>query len=429
MILGLFSVFIVALLFGVPLFAALGLGTLFPAIAGSVSGFSSQAIVRWGIGGADQTAVIAIPMFMLAGVIMSRGGIARKIFNVFAYFIGNLTAGLPCAAILTALFYGAISGSGLATAAAVGGMTLPILVSLGYDKTFCAAMIATAGGLGVVIPPSIPMVFYGMMTNTSVGSLFTAGILPGILIGLCLMVYTWYYCKKNGEEKEKIRKMTEEVRAGGFLHLMKDSIWALLSPIIVLGGIYGGIVTPTEAAVLSVFYSLFVSIFIYKMIKIKEIPEILDNAIKQYAPMILMVALAMSFARALTVLQVPVLLGNWAVAHLNSKWIFLIAVNVLFFLLGMVMDTGPAVTILGPILAPVGLVMGVDPIQLGIIMICNLACGMVTPPFGLNLFIVSPLVEANVSDVAKKAIPYIGAFCIALILITCFPVISLFLAS
>ncbi|MEF3317995.1 TRAP transporter large permease [Peptoniphilus grossensis] len=426
-ILLIFLVFLIFLLFGAPLITALGLSTLFPIFFGESGAYTTEAVSRWIVQGADSITVISIPMFILAGAIMSKGGIAKKIFDVFAYFVGGKRAGLLIATIFTCLFYGAISGSGVATAAAVGGMTLPILMKLGYDKVFCASLIAVAGSLGVVIPPSIPFVIYGSITGTSVSGLFTAGILPGSLIGSSLCIYTWFYCKKHGEDKEKIDAMVKELKSRGLFNILKESFWAILSPVIILGGIYSGIVTPTEAAVVSVIYSLLISIFVYKTIKFSEIIELVRTAISQFAGLVLLLALATSFSRALTVLQGSKIIGDFIINYISYKYLFLLILNILLFIMGMFMDVGPVVAILGPILLPAAVELGISPIHMGIIMVCNLAVGMVTPPFGMNLFVVSPMVEKSSLEVGKSAIPFIGAFIIALVLITYVPAISLLL--
>ncbi|HQI17428.1 MAG TPA: TRAP transporter large permease subunit, partial [Bacillota bacterium] len=237
MALWIFVVFLTALVFAVPIAVSMVLGAMTPLILGG-PGSSIQQLIANSFSGSDTTPILAVPLFILGGVLMAEGGISRRLFNFFAYFVGNLTGGLPCAVILTCLFYGAISGSGPATTAAVGSMTIPFLVDMGYDKTWSAGMVATAGGLGVIIPPSIPFVLYSLATGVSTGALFLGGVLPGILIGLCMMVYAVIYCKRKGEDKEKIRAKMTELRSQGFLNLLKDSFWALLSPVIVLGGIY-----------------------------------------------------------------------------------------------------------------------------------------------------------------------------------------------
>lgn len=426
-----FLVFFGLLFAGIPIVTAMGLTTLFPLVVdlGIRIPYKVDTIIRWAVQGADSIPIIAIPLFVLAGVVMARGDISNKLYDVFAFFLGKMTAGLPIAAIITALFYGAISGSGVATAAAVGGMSIPLLTSLGYDKRFVAAMVATAGGLGVIIPPSIPFVMYGMMTQTSVGDIFVAGIIPGFLIAGSLMIYTFYYCKKNGEDRVKIDAVVDKLRKKGLFKVLRESFWALMSPVIILGGIYSGYFTPTEAAAVSVVYSLVVSLFIYRTIKVKEIPSIFSTAVSQYGPLVMLLAIAMAFSRMITVLRGAEIVGGFVTDFISTPFMLLLAINVLMFIMGMVMDTGFAVVILGPVLAPVGAMMGISPIHLAVVMVSNLAIGMVTPPFGMNLFVVGPMVDESAFSIGMKAIPFILAFVIALIIITYVPEVSMFLVN
>ena len=370
---------------------------------------------------------IAVPMFVLAGILMAHGKISQKLFDVFVYFIGKRTAGIPCAVIITCLFYGAISGSAPATVAAVGSMTIPLLIELGYKKDFATAIVAVAGGLGVIIPPSIPFIMYAMATGESVSDLFLAGIVPGLMIGALLMFYAYYHCKRYGEDKEKIDKKVTELREKGFLNILKDSIWALISPVIVLGCIYAGIASPTEAAVISVFYALFVSLFIYKSIKVKEIWGIMVEAMKTYAPILFILAASTAFSRVLTLMQVPQTVSAWILAHFSNEIVLLIIINIFLLIVGMVMDTTPAILILSPILLPIVQSIGMNPIHFGVVMIVNLAIGFVTPPIGVNLFVASSLTDVPVMHIAKKAMPMIGYFLLALLLLTFIPAISLFL--
>lgn len=422
-----FIVFGISLVLGVPIVTGLALSTIWPKLLDTVGSTSYEAIIRAIFGGADSTPIIAVPLFILAGVLMARGGISQKLFNVVAYFIGNKTAGMPSAAVITCLFYGAISGSGPATAAAVGGMTLPVLIDLGYDKVFVAALIATAGSIGVIIPPSIPFVLYGTATGTSVGNLFISGILPGTLIASVLVLYTYLYCKKNGEDKEKINKNYMQIRSIGLVNLLKDSFWALLSPLIILGGIYSGYFTPTEAACISVFYSLFISIFVYKTIEIKNIWNMVISSVNSYAPLIFILAIATAFGRVLTLLRAPQMISEVFSNTFSSSTPFLMIILAFFFVLGMFMDTGPAIVIMAPILVPTLLEFNIDLVHFGVIMVCCLAIGLATPPFGLNLFVAAPLINKPVLTVGQKAIPLIGVYTIALVLITFIPAISLIL--
>ena len=420
-----FILFVICLIIAIPVSIALTIASVLPGAFDPSFTASGQFVIRSMLGGIDSFPLLAVPMFVLSGIIMARGGISKKLFDVFSYFLGNLTAGLPCAVIVTCLFYGAISGSGPATVAAVGSMTIPILIELGYDKDFSAAIVAVAGGLGVIIPPSIPFIMYGMASGASVSDIFLAGIVPGVLIGLLLMVYAVFYCKKHGEDKEKINAKIDDLHAQGLWKVFKSSFFAVLSPVIILGCIYSGVASPTEAAVISVFYSLIVSIFIYKSLPIKKVYDVFVEAVRTYAPILFILAASIAFSRVLTLMQVPQLISGWILAHFTSKVVVLIVINLVLLLVGMVMDTTPAILILTPILLPIVEGFGMDPIHFGVMMVVNLAIGFVTPPIGVNLFVASSLTDIPVVDIAKRAMPLIGFFLIALLLITFIPQISL----
>jgi C4-dicarboxylate transporter DctM subunit len=422
-----FLIFAIFLVLSIPIGVSMAMGSIAPLIFGAPGASSIQTIIRGTFGGADSTPIIAVPLFILAGVLMAEGGISKRLFNIFAYFVGSRTAGMPSAVVITCLFYGAISGSGPATTAAVGAMTIPVLISLGYDKTFCAALVATAGGLGVIIPPSIPFVLYSLATGESTGALFIAGIIPGIVIGLFLICYTYIHFKRHGEDKEKIRANHAQLKAKGLWNIFKDSFWALLSPVIILGGIYSGVVTPTEAACISVFYSLIISLFIYKTMKFKDIIPFLRNSVKGYAPLLFILAFATAFGRTLALIKAPALISGFILGTFSSQAAILLFIVILFFLLGMVMDTGPAIVIMAPILLPIVKAVGIDPIHFGVIMVVNLAIGLVTPPFGLNLFVASSIVDIPAMKIGRKAFPLIVAFSVALLLITFVPKLSLLL--
>lgn len=422
-----FILFVICLVIAIPVSISLGIVSVLPGAFDPSFTASGTYVIRSMLGGLDSFPLLAVPMFVLSGIIMARGGISRKLFDVFAYFMGKRTAGMPCAVVVTCLFYGAISGSGPATVAAVGSMTIPILVEMGYDKKFSTAIVAVAGGLGVIIPPSIPFIMYGMASGASVSDLFIAGIIPGLLIGALLMVYSLYYCKKNGEDQQKKEAMVGELHAKGFLRVLKESAFALLSPVIILGCIYTGIASPTEAAVISVFYALIISLFVYRSIKVKDIWAILVESIRTYAPILFILAASIAFSRVLTLMQVPQAISAWILSHFTSKIVLLLVINVFLLIVGMVMDTTPAILILTPILLPIVQAVGVDPIHFGVIMVVNLAIGFVTPPIGVNLFVASSLTDIPLMDIARKAMPMIVYFLIALIVITFVPALSLVL--
>ena len=414
-----FILFVICLVIAIPVSISLGIVSVLPGAFDPSFTASGTYVIRSMLGGLDSFPLLAVPMFVLSGIIMARGGISRKLFDVFAYFMGKRTAGMPCAVVVTCLFYGAISGSGPATVAAVGSMTIPILVEMGYDKKFSTAIVAVAGGLGVIIPPSIPFIMYGMASGASVSDLFIAGAL--------LMVYSLYYCKKNGEDQQKKEAMVGELHAKGLLRVLKESAFALLSPVIILGCIYTGIASPTEAAVISVFYALIISLFVYRSIKVKDIWAILVESIRTYAPILFILAASIAFSRVLTLMQVPQAISAWILSHFTSKIVLLLVINVFLLIVGMVMDTTPAILILTPILLPIVQAVGVDPIHFGVIMVVNLAIGFVTPPIGVNLFVASSLTDIPLMDIARKAMPMIVYFLIALIVITFVPALSLVL--
>ena len=304
-------------------------------------------------------------------------------------------------------------------------MTIPILTSLGYDITFTTAIVAVAGGLGVIIPPSIPFIMYGMASGASVSNLFLAGIIPGLMIGGLLMFYAIYYCKRNGEDKEKIHTEVKKLHEKGLFNVVKESFFAILSPIIILGCIYSGVASPTEAAVISVFYALFISLFVYRSIHIKDIWGILKEAIRTFTPILFILATSTAFSRVLTLMQVPQTVSGFISSNFRSPVLILLVINLFLLIVGMVMDTTPAILILTPILLPIVTNLGMDPVQFGVIMVVNLAIGFVTPPIGVNLFVASSLTNVPVMNIAKKAMPMIIYFLLALLLITFIPAISL----
>ena len=388
-----FFVFLLFLAMSVPIAISMIVSTLVPLIAGAPGASSIQTLIQNTFSGADSTPIIAIPLFILGGVLMAEGGISEKLFNVFAYFVGKRRAGMPIAVIMTC--------------------------------RFCAAMVAVSGGLGVIIPPSIPFVLYSLATGVSTGALFLAGVLPGLFIGVCLMVYAIVYCTIHGEDKEKIMANYNKLHEKGFWPLFKESFWAFLSPIIILGGIYTGIVTPTEAACISIFYALFIALFVYKSIKYNELWGYFGSAVRTYAPLCFLLAFATAFGRMLALIKAPAMFSNFILTYFTAQWEVLLVIVIIFYFLGMVMDTGPAILIMAPILLPLVTQVGVNPVHFGVIMVTNLAIGLSTPPFGLDLFVASGLIKDKPIAVSKPAIPFIIAFTFALLVIVYVPKLSL----
>jgi len=376
-------------------------------------------LVRNFVAALDNFPILAVALFMIAGEIMSKGGIARQLFNVAHALVGRFTAGHALATILTCMMFGAISGSGPAAVACIGSLMIPMMSDIGYNKTFATAIVAAAGGLGVIIPPSIPMVMYGVTTGESISDLFMAGILPGILAGFCLMVYSYIYCKIEKpeivwkEEKKSIRRV------------LSESKWALLFPIIILGGIYGGIFTPTEAAGVSVLYALVISLFVTKTIRISDAPGIFFESAASLGPLMFIVAAATVFGKVLTTLKTTTIVAAAIGGFTDNVLVLLLVINLFLLVVGALMDTVAAIVILAPILTPLVMMYGVNPIHFGLIMVVNLAIGFITPPIGMNLYVASGISGLPLMSIAKKAMWPMVALIIALIIITYVPAISL----
>ena len=417
------AVFLVCIFLTVPIGVSMVLGAAAP-VAVMGQGGSMEQIINNTFSGANSTPILAIPLFILAGILMAEGAISGRLFNFFAYFVGRFRGGLPCAAIITCLFYGAISGSGPATTAAVGSMVIPFLTGLGYDKKWCAGLVSVAGGLGVIIPPSIPFVLYALATGVSTGELFIGGVIPGVLIAVFLMVYAVAYCSRRGEDRRRIDAKLEELYKKGFAALLRESFWALLCPVIVLGGIYSGRFTPTEAATVSVLYALVVSLFIYRSVSLRDIPRLLVSAVRTYAPLAFVLAFATAFGRVLSLIRATKAVESFILGGFGSGAAVLSALVLLFLLLGMVMDTGPAIVILAPVFLPAVRALGVGEVHFGVVLVCCLSIGLATPPFGLDLFVAAKLSDEQSMAVAKSALGFVAAFLAALLLIAYIPGLS-----
>ena len=429
MTIGLFFILLAVLLaIALPVGGVFGLMATLPNLLGAIK-FAPVDVVRAMFSGVNSFTLLAVPLFMVSGMIMAEGGLSKRLFDFFAYFIGNKRAGFPCAVVVTCMFYAAISGSSPATVSAVGAMTIPFLTNLGYDVVFATAIVTVAGGLGVIIPPSISYIVYAAAASASPSALFIAGILPGILIGAALMVYCWIYCKRHGEDREKLMANYNEIRSRGFLPLLKESFWALLTPIIILGCVYSGICSPTEAAVISVVYGLIICLFVYKTIGFKDLGRVFIAGAKTYVNILFVIAAATAFARAMTLLRYPQTISKAVLAVTNNKYIILLLMNIIMLVCGMIIDNIPNIMILTPILLPIAKAVGIDPTHFGIIMTVNLAVGMVTPPMGINLFVASGMTKIPMLKLAKACIPFLLAFILCLFLITYVEPLSLFLPS
>lgn len=369
----------------------------------------------------DSFPLLAIPLFMISGNLMEGGGISRRLINFCDSLLGSLTGGLGMVAILTCMFFAAISGSGPATVAAIGGIMIPAMEKAGYDKAFAAALMSVAGAIGVIIPPSIPMVNFGVAGSVSISTLFAAGFLPGILIGGALMLVCYVSAKKHGYGMESKTKFSLRNVVRSFV----EAFWALLMPVIILGGIYGGIFTPTEAAGISVIYGFIIGVFVYKEMKLKDLVPMLMNAAKSTAMVMMIIASAAGFGWILTSERIPDAIAAAMMTISSNKIVILLLINLLLLFVGCIMETTASIIILTPIFLPIVTQMGVNPIHFGIIMVVNLAIGMSTPPLGVNLFVSCGIAKISIEENSKQLVKFLAANIAALLLITFFEPISL----
>jgi tripartite ATP-independent transporter DctM subunit len=361
----------------------------------------------------------AIPFFILAGSLMETGGISRRLVEFAKSIVGGVQGGLPMTCVLTCMIFAAVSGSSVATTFAIGAILIPALIKHGYPRPWATALQATSAELGVIIPPSIPMILFGVSAEVSIGELFVAGVGPGLLIGGALMLFVWLYAKFKGWGKND---------GDGRLSFGKatwQAGWALLMPVIVLGGIYGGVFTPTEAAAVAVFYSFIVGTLIYREIGFQDMYNILRKSVISSAVIMFIIANAGLFAFLITRAGVPAAIGLWLEDVLKSPIYFLLGINAALFIIGMFIETGAAIIVLAPILVPVAVHFGIDPIHFGMVMVVNLALGMITPPFGVNLFAACTVAKISLDRIIKDLIPFICVILACLMLISYVPEISL----
>ena len=361
----------------------------------------------------------AIPFFILAGNLMETGGISRRLIEFSKSIVGGVQGGLPMTCVLTCMIFAAVSGSSVATTFAIGSILIPALLKHGYPRPWATALQATSAELGVIIPPSIPMILFGVSAEVSIGELFIAGVGPGLLIGCSLMLFVWAYSKykgwgkNDGDGRLSFRQATWQ--AG----------WALLMPVVVLGGIYGGVFTPTEAAAVAVLYSFIVGTVVYREIKLKDLYGILRKSAISSAVIMFIIANAGLFAFLITRAGVPGAIGQWLQEVLQSPAYFLLGVNVALFIIGMFIETGAAIIVLAPILVPVAVHFGIDPVHFGTVVVVNLALGMVTPPFGVNLFAACTVAKISLDRIIKDLIPFICVVLVCLMVISYVPQLSL----
>ena len=418
----LFGLLAVLLLLSVPIAISLGIAsTVALIVSGKVSGsYVPQGLVT----SIDSFPLMAVPFFILAGDLMGQGGLSQRLINVGRMVFGRYTGGMAIIAVVTCIFFAAISGSGPATVAAVGTILLPAMARDGYKPGFSSGLVACSGSLGVIIPPSIPMVIYATSANVSVSKMFMGGVVPGLLIGFALIAYAWLQSKKDGQKPGDYRPSGREMLA-----VLNDAKWALMVPVIILGGIYGGIFTPTEAAAVGVIYGFFVGTFVYRELKLKDIYKIFAGSALTSATIMLIVGTATIFGRALAIEGVPVMLANAITSAVDQAWLLLLAINVILLIVGTFMETIAAIIILTPILLPLVTALGINAEHFGIVMIVNLAIGMVTPPVGVNLFVASRVSGLSLETVVKGAITPMLVMIAVLLVITYVPSLSLALPA
>ncbi|KYG89213.1 TRAP transporter large permease [Metasolibacillus sp. FSL H7-0170] len=367
--------------------------------------------------------LMAIPFFILAGNIMGAGSMSKRLVNFATSLVGHFTGGLAMVAIVTSMFFAAISGSGAATTAAIGSILIPAMIAKGYKIEYAAANQAVAGALGIIIPPSIAMILYGVAAEVSIGDLFIAGILPGLLITFSLLVSALIIAKKNGYVGEEKKDFPQVFKA------FKEAILAILMPLIVLGGIYSGVFTPTEASVVAVVYSIFVGMFIYRDLSIAKLGEVFKESAVNSSVIMLVIGVAGVFGFFIGINSVPDMIYESISAFVTNKYVFLLMVNVILFIAGMFLEGGAAILILVPLLLGTALNLGIDPVHFGMIMVCNLAIGLVTPPVGIDLFVVAKLTNVSIMRIARFAIPLILILIVDVLIITFVPALSTWLPS
>lgn len=407
-------------LLGVPISFALGLVSLG---ALSYQDFNLLIVIQRMFGGVDSIALIAIPLFMLSGELMFRGGMSKRLVDFADTLLGHFPSGLAMVSILACMFFAAITGSAIAATAAIGGIMIPLMKEKGYmDYTFSAPLLACGGSIGPIIPPSIPLLVYGTLANVSVGALFIGGIIPGILMGIGLMIYCYFIGKKRHYVgREKAASFHEILSTG------KDTVLALFMPIIIIGGIMSGIFTPTESGAVAVFYSLVVSVFIYHEMDWKTFWEALVNSAKSSGQVLVVVACASLFTWVITVNQVPQSVTAFLQQAIHNKYMLLLVINIILLIAGTFIDTTSAIVIFAPLFIPLVKAMGIDLIHFGMIIAVNLTIGMCTPPLGVCLFVSGSIAKISLKDQMHDLIPMLGVLLVVLLMVTYIPELTLFL--
>lgn len=416
------GVFISAIILGVPIAFAIGTAVIAILLINDVPiVFAAQTAFS----GLDNYSYLAIPMFILAGSLMEKGGLSIRLVNLASTLVGRMYGGLGVVTVLACMFFAAISGSSPATVAAIGSIMIPAMKKEGYDVNFAGALTASAGSLGVMIPPSVTMIIYAIVAQVSVGKLFLAGFIPGIIIGISLIVLVIIVSRKKGFRSQNIKDFS----LIEFKEALKDSLWALLTPVIILGGIYQGIFTPTESAVIAVVYSLFVGFFIYKELKIQDIPEIFVSAAITTAKVVVILGFALAFARFLTVYRIPQMLAVGMEGISDNRILVYLLFILLTFICGTFMAIEAIILIFTPIFLPILIPLGVDPIHFGIVFVLAGQLGFLTPPVGVNLFVAQGITNTTLLELSKSIVPFLIVMLFVQIFFVLFPDVIMFLPN
>lgn len=416
----LFGAFFAFLVVGVPiLFSLLGASLV---VLGSLDLLSPQLVMQRIYAGMDSFPMLAIPFFMAAGALMERGGISRRLVNFSSYLVGWITGGLAHVAVIASTIFAGISGSAVADTTAIGSTMIPMMKRRGFDAPFAASVVAASGVNGPVIPPSIPLVLYGVISGISIGALFMGGIVPGLMMTVGLMVVIYIKAKRANYPREE-----EPFTWGGFGRAFLSASGALVMPLIIVGGILGGIFTATEAAVVATVYALLAGLFIYRELRVSELPEIMYRAALATAVVMVIVGVANLVGYVLTIEQIPQVLSDWFSEHIHSQFALLMIINLLLLVAGCFLDGGSAIIVFAPVLLPVVLAFGIDPVFFGVMMTVNLMIGTVTPPVGLSLYIASGIANITILQICRAIFPFLLVHLFVLMLITLFPDVVLFI--
>lgn len=415
----LFGAFGVLLVIGAPITVALGMAAM---VAFMSIGKDVTTMVQIAYNSVNSFPVMALPAFILSGALMQGAGISRRLVEIAETMAGNMSGGLATSTVIACMFFGAISGSGPATTAAVGMLMIPAMVNRGYDNGYASAVTASSGGLGIVIPPSIPMVIYGVTASESITQLFIAGVLPGIVIASGIIIMNYFISRKKGYKSH-----VEDWSIKKVLVKVKDGFWALMAPVVILGGIYSGFFTPTEAAVVSIFYTLFVGIFIYRELKIKSLFKALDSTTWLSGRVLIILFTAQAFGRLLVQYKIPDAIAAWLLAFTGNVFLIWALIILFLILIGMFMETLATIMLVTPVLLPVMTSLGVDPIHFGVVLVMCCEIGFETPPLGENLFIASGIGKVSIEEISVKSIPFSIVEIASVFLVAYIPSLTLWL--